>query len=174
MRTYYYTGKIKLRSGSTECYATYANASVSVSPEYVTHRNIMYNEINILKGYRLSIEIEMLFNRAGEDDNQIDSLINILNAISANINGINGLNQDISVLFYDRVLSANVKEFTFNRLDSNIQLTDYISNNMNLGQIFKIKMSQGNLLPSIPLWISDENIYNDVLHDVDYTVAIDF
>lgn len=181
METYYYTGKIRISNKKSEsdiasatCFATYANASVSVSPEYVTHRNILFNDVSILKGYRLGIEIELLFNRQGEDDNQIDGLIAILNSLKENVNGVDGFNRNIEVQFFNKLLDVPVKSFYFNKLESSIQLTDYISDNMNLGQIFKIKLSQGNLYQTIPLWVSDENLINTVLGDVDFIVAIDY
>ena len=172
MEIYYYTGKIRMRSGSTECSATYANASISVSPEYVTHRNIIFNEINILKGYRLSVELEMVFTR--NDNDNIDKLNFILNSLSVESNGILGLNSNIFIDLVEKYLNKNIVSLKVNKLDSSITFTDYISNNMNLGQIFKIKLSSGNLMERIPLWLSADRIVNTVLADVDDTVAIDY
>jgi len=173
MDIYYYTGKVQLRSGSTICSATYANASVSVSPEYVTHRNILYNEINILKGYRISVDLEMVFTTE-ENNADIPNLIGIINSISSAQNGIDGLSKDIFVDFYDRVRGVRVTEIPVNKIESNISLSDYISNNMFLGQIFKLKFSDGVLYPTIPLWFSSVTLVNTVLDNVDGTVAIDF
>lgn len=164
---FYHTGIIQLSSDDTNWVnASFGNAKVSVSPEYITHKNILSNEINILKGYKLDVELELFFLKSDTTNYfKIDEFIEILRKISHIENGIYGYNNDIYLRFFQNANSTDnayfYKKFTLNKLNSDLLLTNYVSDNMKLGQKLEIKLSHSNLLGAIPFWQSLDSTYTN-------------
>ena len=163
---FYHTGNLQVSADKdTWISPSLSNANISYSPEYITHKNIKSNEINILKGYSISVSIEAYFlNSNAESYLKLDEFIEILNSIKANNNGILGFQNNI----YIRFLSNSDYQMTMislNKLSSDINVSDYISNNMNIGQKIEIKLSHSDLLSEIPIWVTLDSSYTNTVSD---------
>lgn len=161
---FYHTGRLQVSQNSTEWMSpTLSNVSISYSPEYITHKNIKSNEINILKGYSVSVSIEAYFLNSNTDTYlKLDEFIEILNSIKANNNGILGFQNNIYIRFLSET-GYQMTMISLNKLSSDINVSDYISNNMNIGQKIEIKLSHSDLLSKIPIWVTLDSTYTNTV-----------